>query len=114
MGIDINGNTRKVDLSISRNSNSTEKVTLKRVSNVNSNSIDVMKDNIDKSNCVITITKTELDNSVITPNREFQVSNCKEYKKYDGRYLLSSKKEVFLPQEENSFIGSTSFILRKV
>ena len=114
MGIDINGNTRKVDLSISKNSNSTEKVILKRVSNVNSNSIDVMKDNIDKSNCIITITKTELDNSVITPNREFQVSNCKEYKQYDGRYLLSSKKEVFLPQEEKSFIGSTSFVLRKV
>ena len=59
------------------------------------------------------IVKTELDGSMITPNKEYIIKNKTENRKYDGRYLLVSKKEILLKQE-GIFISAMSFDLTKV
>ena len=113
IGITANGNVSQYDIDIPKNKYSTEKVKIERVNNENTRSIVSQKKRIERTNVLLNIVKTEIDGSMITPNKEFIVKNCKENRKYDGRYLLVSKKEILIKQD-GIYTSAISFVLSKV
>ena len=72
-----------------------------------------MKTEIDGSSVVLQLTRTEIDSSIITPNKEYIVQNYREFQEYNGRYILVSKKEVYI-QQENEFVSNTLLVFKKV
>lgn len=113
IGVDLLGNTKQIDLDIPHSSNSTEKVLLERVSLDNLNYINNIKYTLESLTTAVTITKTEIDSSILTPNKEYLIRNYEDNSEYNGRYILSFKKEVLL-QQDNGYISSVIFTLRKV
>lgn len=75
--------------------------------------IDVIAKSIDRSSVVLQVSRTELDGSLFTPNKEYIVKNYSEYSEYNGRFLLSSKKEVFI-QQDDEFISNTVLTFKKI
>ena len=73
----------------------------------------IMADELDSVSVIINISRSDMDTSILTPNKEFIVKNYEENKQYDGRYLLSYKKEIMTQQGED-FISNVVFGLRKV
>ena len=114
LGITTEGTTvkRKLDIPMDKN-DAKEKIKLYRLYNDNTNYIDNINNAISSSSTIIHIAKTELDSSFITPNKEYLVNNRSYYKNYNGRYLLSYKREVFIKEDDN-YISSTMFGIRKV
>lgn len=68
---------------------------------------------IDSKSVILNIIRSDMDSSILTPNKEYVVKNYEDLKEYDGRYLLSYKKEIMIQQGED-FISSVAFGLRKV
>ena len=112
-GVDSYGNTREVNLNIPRTQNSTTKARLERVPSDNMEYIDYLQSKIEDSILLFSVTKTEIDTSLITPNKEYVVRNYPTYSQYNGNYVLSYKKDTFINQN-NQFISSILFGLRKV
>ena len=113
MGVDSYGNTRELELNIPRSEGSSDKLRLERVPLDNMDYTDYLKDTIENTSMIFTITKTEVDSSLITPNKEYVVRNYPTLEEYNGRYVLSYKKEIFLNQNDN-FISNIVFGLRKI
>ena len=59
------------------------------------------------------ITKSDMDISIFTPNKEYLVSKFENDDKYTGRYFLVSKK-IVLVQSGIYFDASTTLELRMV
>ena len=72
-----------------------------------------LKTEIDSSSVVLQLTRTEIDSSIITPNKEYIVQNYREFQEYNGRFILVSKKEVYI-QQENEFVSNTLLVFKKV
>lgn len=113
IGVNSYGDTKEIGLDIPRTQGSSDKIRLERVPYDNMEYVDYLKNNIENSVLLFSVTKTELDSSLITPNKEFIVRNYPTFSEYNGRYVLSYKKETFVAQGEN-FINSIIFGLRKV
>ena len=113
MGVDSYGNIKELNLGIPRTEGSSDKVRLERVPSDNMDYLDYLKNNIENSVLTFSVTKTEIDSSLITPNKEFLVRNYPTFSEYNGRYVLSYKKEVFINQN-NEFMESIIFGLRKI
>ena len=113
IGVDSFGNTRELDLDIPKTEGSSDKIRLERVPSDNMDYANYLKDNIENSVLLFNVTKTEIDSSLITPNKEYVVRNYPLFSDYNGRYVLSYNKETFIAQGEN-FISSIIFGLRKV
>ena len=71
------------------------------------------KSNLERYNTVLTFSKAQIDPSLITPNKEYQLHCSQEYSKYDGKYILA-KKQVNLIIESGEYIPTTSVTLRKI
>lgn len=71
------------------------------------------KSDVERYNTVLTFSKAQIDPSLITPNKEYQLHCYKEYSKYDGKYILS-RKQVNLVIENGEYIPTTSVTLRKI
>lgn len=112
LGVDTDGNTKQVSLDLPLNKEDDIKLDIRRVPNGNLNYINEIKHGEEMSTVVLDITKTEIDNSILTPNKEYIVHNYSSYSEYDGRYILSYKKEMFV-QISGDFLCITSFGLRK-
>ncbi len=113
MGVDSYGNTKELDLNIPRTKGSSDKLRIERVPYDNMDYLDYLKDNIEGTTILFTVTKTEIDSSLITPNKEFIVRNYPTFSEYNGRYVLSYKKEIFINQD-GVFISSIIFGLRRI
>lgn len=113
MGVDSYGNTRELELNIPRSKGSSDKLRLERVPLDNIDYTNYLRDNIENTTIMLSITKTEVDSSLITPNKEYIVRNYPTFSEYNGRYVLSFKKETFFNQE-NTFISNVIFGLRKI
>lgn len=113
IGVDSYGNTKEVDLDIFKSENNTSKAKIERVPSDNMEYIDYLKNKIESTSIILNVSKTEIDTSLITPNKEFLVRNYPTLSDYNGRYVLSYKKEVFTQQGEN-FVGSTVFGIKKI
>lgn len=113
MGVDSFGNTRELSLDIPRTEGSSDKLRLERVPSDNMDYVNYLKDNIENTTIMFNVTKTEIDSSLITPNKEYIVRNYPTFREYNGRYVLSYKKETFINQNEH-FVSSIIFGLRKI
>lgn len=112
IGITSSGNVEKKDLLLT-DEDIKEKSLLQRIKNDNITYLDNIKNSIDGGSVVLQISKTEMDTSIFTPNKEYIIKNYREYSEYNGRFLLVSKKDIFL-QQDDEFISSGSLIFRKV
>lgn len=112
IGVSTLGNTVESDLDIPTYSESTQKVIMERVSNDNLSMSYNTKTAIESNSVILTITKNEIDSSIFTPNKEYQVKMHKLNTEYNGRYVLSFKKEVYYKQGD-TFINSVVIGLRK-
>lgn len=108
IGISSTGEIKKVNLE-GYDETKKEKVQLQRIFNDNMDYID----ELGNSSVMLQITRTEIDSSIITPNKEYIVRNYREFQEYNGRFMLVSKREVFIEQD-NEFISTTIIILKKV
>lgn len=113
IGVDTLGNISEAELAIPSTPEMTQKYILERVATNNFDKILNTKNNIESVSVALTISKTEIDSTIITPNKQYQIRNYEDNRQYDGKYILSFKKEVLLRQDDN-YISSVMFGLRKV
>lgn len=71
------------------------------------------KNELETNTVAIDILKQNIDGSVLTPNKCINIKNYGDYKKYDGKYLMTHKKE-FYKCIAGEFIISTIVGLKKV
>lgn len=112
IGISSTGDIKDVLLN-EYDENKKEKTLIQRIFNDNMTYVDNMKAEVDSSRVILQITRTELDSSVITPNKEYIIKNYREFQEYNGRFILSSKREIFIP-EDTKFISVTIMVFKKV
>jgi hypothetical protein len=74
----------------------------------------VIKNELEQQNVLVEITKNLVDGYSFTPNKNYMVNNFGSYAKYNGKYLLSGKKEYFRVTADGDFYTSCYLILRKV
>lgn len=110
LGVDSFGNTKELELDIPRTKGSSDKLRLERVPMDNIEYTDYLKDRIESSTIIFSLSKTEVDSSLITPNKEYLIRNYPGFSEYNGRYVLSYKKEIFLDEVETMVM----FGLRKI
>lgn len=113
IGVDTLGNIIEEDLDIPGYPDSTRKPVIERVPDGNLDLIYNTKRNIESASIIVTVSKTEIDSTILTPNKEYQIKNYSNNREYDGRYVLSFKKEVLLKKDE-TYVGNVVFGLRKV
>ena len=109
IGIDSEGNTKTVDLDTSVEGN---RFKITRINNSNLDKLDNIKENIECNKTVIHIIKQELDSSIFTLNKEYYIKNYNKLANNDGKFLLSSKKEVYVKETEY-FDMTTIFTFKK-
>lgn len=110
VGVDTFGDSKTVDL-FTNVDDQKEKVLLSRVYNLRY--LENVKAQIDSGTVVLQLKRAEIDSSIITPNKEYIIKNYREYSEYNGRYILSSKRDVYL-QQNNEFISNTILTFRKM
>ncbi len=108
IGIDNNGNIKKSSI----NNDSLEKIKIERITNNNLNKIEQIKEELEV-NTVINIVKTDLDTSILTMNKQYNLKNYVNLKDNDGNYLLSRKREIYV-REGDEFILSNILTLKKI
>lgn len=99
-----------VDLDINKTEGSDPKYLFKRGGNA------MLYKNIMESNTVnITLAKSNLDSMIFTPNKRYEINYAtdSDNKKYNGEYLLASKREI-IRNEAGMFRGSCEFRFRKL
>lgn len=111
--VDSYGNTKEVNLNIPKTQGSSTKTRYERVPADNMEYAYYLQKQIENSVLLLSVTKTEIDTSLITPNKEYVVRNFSTNSQYNGNYVLSYKKDTFINQN-NEFISSIIFGLRKV
>ena len=109
VAVDEDG-TNIVDLDINTTTSTTTKQTFKRMELEDAI---VYKNSVEESQVVIEIVKENIDSSIITPNKTYNVSNFEGYTDYNGRYLLLYKKEV-ITGSNDEFKSVTTFGIKKL
>lgn len=109
-GITSSGNITKM---LSNNSSySDAKVSNIRLNNDNNHMIENIKAGYDSSNIYVNISKNNLDTSIITMNKRYLINHIDRYMEYNGSYILSRKRELYL-REDDTFIMDSILNLRK-
>lgn len=60
------------------------------------NSAQYVANTLQNNALTIVVNKTEIDTSILTPNKEYLISNYEGNNQYTGRYMLAWKRELFL------------------
>lgn len=97
-----------VDLEVNNNPDSDVKQSFRRGNNPT-----LYKNMAESNTVIIEIVKENIDTSVFTPNKEYQINNWQEYGEYNGRYTLLSKQD-YIVNNSGQFGMSTMVKLRKV
>lgn len=110
--VDSEGNKKELKLNLNSFNGSTKKYKLERVTNLNKGNI--IKNKIELPKILFRISKNDLDASLLTPNKSYFVYNEDlEDKHYDGQYILSEKKELFI-KSGDIFENNAILFLRKI
>lgn len=113
IGVDSFGNVDNLKLKINNNKLSNDRPRIERIHNENLNKIKNLKNATESTAAILNITKPEIDSSIFTINKEYNINNFAAYSKLNGKFILSHKKEVFL-QEDPYYISNTVLSFRKV
>lgn len=111
IGVDTEGNTIQEELRVPPTPDSTEKTIITRTDSLDY--IYNIKRAVESVAVILTVSKTEIDSSLFTPNKEYQIKHYSSSREYDGKYVLSYKKEVLVQQGEE-YIGNILFGLRRI
>ena len=111
IGVDTEGNTVQEELRVPPTPDSTEKTIITRTDSLDY--IYNIKRAVESVAVILTVSKTEIDSSLFTPNKEYQIKHYSSSREYDGKYILSYKKEVLVQQGEE-YIGNILFGLRRI
>lgn len=111
IGVDTEGNTLQEDLSIPATPDPTEKAMFERIDNLEY--LYNVKSAIESSTVMVIISKTEIDSSIFSPNKQYQIKHYSQSREYDGKYILSYKKEIMM-QQGDQYIGNVLFALRRI
>ena len=111
IGVDTEGNTLQEDLNIPATPDSTEKAMFERIDNLEY--LYNVKSAIESSTVMVIISKTEIDSSIFSPNKQYQIKHYSQSREYDGKYILSYKKEIMM-QQGDQYIGNVLFALRRI
>ena len=111
IGVDTEGNTIQEELRVPPTPDSTEKTIITRADSLDY--IYNIKRAVESVSVILTVSKTEIDSSLFTPNKEYQIKHYSSSREYDGKYILSYKKEVLVQQGEE-YIGNILFGLRRI
>ena len=111
IGVDTEGNTIQEELRVPPTPDSTEKTIITRTDSLDY--IYNIKRAVESVSVILTVSKTEIDSSLFTPNKEYQIKHYSSSREYDGKYILSYKKEVLVQQGEE-YIGNILFGLRRI
>lgn len=111
IGVDTEGNTIQEELRVTPTPDSTEKTIITRTDSLDY--IYNIKRAVESVSVILTVSKTEIDSSLFTPNKEYQIKHYSSSREYDGKYILSYKKEVLVQQGEE-YIGNILFGLRRI
>lgn len=101
-GIDSEGNTLEDNLDLD-SMDAKIKYQYQRVANLDA--VTVLTSNIEKGAVILEVTKQNMDTTIITPNKIYQVRNSEGNTEYDGAYILSKKQDLFKP----SYAGFESY-----
>lgn len=112
MSVDTLGNTNEFELNIPGYAESTKKYMFERTPNDNSTFGYNTKNKLESGSYIISIVKNEIDTSLISPNKQFHIKSHDLNREYDGKYVLSSKKEIFY-RTTGSFTSTITFGLRR-
>ena len=110
LGVDVNGNVIETPI---KNQNLSDSVRIERYVDGNSKAIDNLKSEINNKSLYVTLIKTELDASAITINKQYIVKNLDKLDYNDGQFILSSKKELYIPDNDN-YILTSILTLRQI
>lgn len=81
---------------------------------VRSKNAAAIKNELQSNSVMIELMKQNLDSEIFTPNKVYNVSNYRDYKKYDGTYYLSYKREFYNMAESGAFTVSCNIGLKMV
>ena len=110
LGVDVNGNVIETPI---KNQNLSDSVRIERYVDGNSKAIDNLKSEINNKSLYVTLIKTELDASAITINKQYIVKNLDKLDYNDGQFILASKKERYIPDNDN-YILTSILTLRQI
>lgn len=101
-----------VDVNKGLNSDS-DKPKVLRVTNDNANALKEEKAKLENNSNRFTFTKNDLDIAVFSPNKEILIKNAEGHTDQDGRYVLCSKKLIFI-KEDTNYILNTIVTMKKI
>ena len=74
----------------------------------------IVKNELEQSNVIVEISKKQTDGYSFTPNKVYTVHNFGNYGKYNGKFILSGKKEYFRVTANGEFMSTCYLALRRV
>ena len=107
--VDDDKELQQLDVTLNSNFNQTIKNMFIRAENGS-----VIKNELEQSNVIVEISKKQVDGYSFTPNKTYIIHNFGNYSKYDGKYILSGKKEYFRVTAGGEFTSTCYLALRKV
>lgn len=110
--VDDTGEYNKADLTTTV----TAANNISKIQRLTSNNLEIvnnLKSSIDNNLTGINIVKQELDNSIFTINKEYVINNYSEMKEYNGKYILSRKREIF-QRDNDTFLSTIILTMRKL
>ena len=111
--ISTNGVINKSTLDNSDNAKGT-RTSIYRTFNENEYEIKNIKNLIESNKVMMNITKEGVDCSMITPEKSISVENHELYKKFNGKYLLAGKQEIYMMNDSDSFTCNTTLKLLRI
>ena len=113
ISIDSMGNVSNITLPTSSNSKGT-RPKLYRYIIGNTNKKNNIKYLSLLTDSVVSVVKDDIDTSVLTPEKSYNISNLDANKSKDGKYVLIEKKEIFKKEDEKYFTITVDLKLSKV
>jgi len=107
--VDDDNELEMLDININQSYESSVKDMFVRMDNGS-----VVKNELEQENVLLEVAKMQVDGYSFTPNKNYIVNNFSNYSKYNGKYIISGKKEYFRITANGEFISSCYLILRKI
>lgn len=112
-GISASGKSKTVDVNSGKNVSFSNKTKYVRVPGENLGLIDNMKHSAEINTTLVNITKSNIDNGIITLEKVFLLKNYKQNAYLDGQYLLARKREIYI-KTSSYFNCETVLDFRKI
>lgn len=109
------GVRKSIDISVSTGSIINTKTKSVRILNDNDGLLENMASSVDNSAIQLLVQKTDIDSAIFTINKEYLIRAEHAYntEKYNGRYILSRKRELFIRDDE-TFTVNVMLLFKKV